>query len=136
MSQGGTITLKSYKESFQYAGSDESKTTQVEALAVGLQQCGSFVGCFLIFPLASRFGRRLSMQASALVFVIGAVVQTVVTHHLSSFYVGRVVAGLGVGGASVLVPLYASEMSPKHLRGSIGSGYQFLFTWGIFCSYW
>lgn len=76
------------------------------------------------------------MQLSAFVFVIGAAVQTAVTHHLASFYVGRIVAGLGIGGASVLVPLYSSEMSPKHLRGSIGSGYQFLFTWGIFCSYW
>lgn len=86
--------------------------------------------------MAYHFGRRISMQLSALVFVIGAVVQTINTHHLASFYVGRVIAGLGVGGASVIVLLYSSEMSPKNLRGRIGSGYQFLFTWGIFCSYW
>ena len=128
--------MPSYKESFGYANSSESATTRVESLAVGLQQCGSFVGCFVIFPITSRWGRRLSMQLSALVFVIGAAIQTAATNHLASFYVGRIVAGLGVGGASVLVPLYASEMSPKTMRGRIGSGYQFLFTWGIFCSYW
>lgn len=86
--------------------------------------------------MAARLGRRLSMQVSALVFVVGAAVQTANTHDLASFYAGRIIAGLGVGGASVLVPLYASEMSPKELRGRIGSGYQFLFTWGIFASYW
>lgn len=133
---GGTITLGSYKRSFGYTDADEDTTARISSLTVGLQQCGSFVGCFLIFPMASRFGRRVSMQISALVFVIGAVIQTGNTHQLASFYVGRVIAGLGVGGASVLVPLYSSEMSPKELRGRIGSGYQFLFTWGIFCSYW
>lgn len=76
------------------------------------------------------------MILSALVFVIGAAIQTADTNHLSSFYVGRIIAGLGVGGASVLVPLYSAEMSPKKIRGRIGSGYQFLFTWGIFVSYW
>lgn len=133
---GGTITLVSYQSSFGYLGSSEDTTTQVSSLAVGLQQCGSFVGCFAIFPLASRLGRKLSVQISAFAFIIGAAIQTANTHHLSSFYVGRIVAGLGVGGTSVLVPLYASEMSPKKLRGRIGSGYQFLFTWGIFASYW
>ncbi|KAJ5085041.1 hypothetical protein N7532_009812 [Penicillium argentinense] len=124
----GTITLESYKRSFGYTDASEDTNARISSLTVGLQQCGSFVGCFAIFPMASRFGRKLSMQLSALVFVIGAAIQTGDTHDLASFYVGRVVAGLGVGGASVLVPLYASEMSPKRLRGRIGSGYQFLFT--------
>lgn len=136
MLPGGTITLASYQHSFRYTDASDAKHTEVEALAVGLQQCGSFVGCVAIFPITSRWGRRIAMQLSALIFVLGAAVQTANTHHLSSFYIGRIVAGLGVGGASVIVPLYASEMSPAHLRGRIGSGYQFLFTWGIFCSYW
>ena len=76
------------------------------------------------------------MQFAALIFVIGAAVQTADTGAIASFYAGRIIAGLGVGAASVLVPLYSSEMSPKELRGRIGSGYQWLFTWGIFTSYW
>ena len=133
---GGTITLPSYKSSFGFADSSPGKKTQVESLTVGLQQCGSFVGCFAVFPLASRFGRRPCMQFAALIFVIGAAVQTADTGAIASFYAGRIIAGLGVGAASVLVPLYSSEMSPKELRGRIGSGYQWLFTWGIFTSYW
>ena len=133
---GGAITLESYKSSFGYLHSNKAVSTRVSSLAVGLQQCGSFVGCFAIFPVASRFGRRLSMIISAIVFVLGAIIQTVDTHALASFYVGRIVAGLGVGSCSVLIPLYSAEMSPKRIRGRIGSGYQFLFTWGIFVSYW
>ncbi|SPO07188.1 related to quinate transport protein [Cephalotrichum gorgonifer] len=133
---GGSITLPSYKNSFGFADSSKSTATKVASLTVGLQQCGSFVGCFLMIPLGRYIGRRLSMQLCSAIFVIGAGIQTADTHDLASFYAGRIIAGLGVGGASVLVPLYASEMSPKHLRGRVGSGYQFLFTWGIFLSSW
>lgn len=45
----------------------------------------------------------------------------------------RVVAGLGLGGSSVVVPMYSSEMTPKELRGQIGSFYQLMFTFGRFC---
>ena len=58
----------------------------------------------------------------SLVFCIGATIQTINSHHLGSFWAGRVIAGLEVGGASVLVPLCSSEMSRKELRGRIGSG--------------
>lgn len=44
----------------------------------------------------------------------------------------RVVAGLGVGLVSVLVPLYQSEMAPKWIRGTLVCAYQLAITTGIF----
>lgn len=55
---------------------------------------------------------------------------------MAAFYVGRVVAGLGLGAASVVVPMFSSEMAPKEIRGQIGSFFQLFFTFGIFTSYW
>lgn len=49
---------------------------------------------------------------------------------MAAFYVGRVVAGLGLGAATVVVPMYSSEMSPKELRGQIGSFFQWFYTFG------
>jgi MFS family permease len=41
------------------------------------------------------------------------------TGNLAAMFVGRFVAGLGVGGASMLTPLYVSECAPRAVRGGL-----------------
>lgn len=48
---------------------------------------------------------------------------------------GRWVAGLGVGGLSVLTPMYQSETAPRHIRGAMVGCYQLFITLGIFVAY-
>lgn len=46
-------------------------------------------------------------------------------------------AGIGMGGLSVVVPMYSAEMmTPKEIRGRCGSFYQWMYTWGVFSAYW
>ena len=47
----------------------------------------------------------------------------------------RLVGGLGVGFASMLAPLYISELSPPHLRGRMVALYQFAITVGVVAAY-
>ncbi|KAF7588110.1 hypothetical protein BBP40_006175 [Aspergillus hancockii] len=54
----------------------------------------------------------------------------------AAFYVARVISGLGVGMATVIVPMFTSEMAPKEIRGRLGAGFQAFFTLGVFFSYW
>jgi MFS family permease len=105
-------------------------------LAVALQQLGAFVACFAIWPITHRYGRKWAIAVCSAVFGLGALIQTINTRSLPAFYIGRVIAGLGLGGSSVIVPMFLGEMSPKELRGRIGSFYQLFFTFGIFTSYW
>ena len=62
------------------------------------------------------------------VFCIGALIQTINTGSLAAFYVARVIAGLGLGASTVVIPMFSSEMVPKELRGQIGSFFQWFFT--------
>ena len=62
--------------------------------------------------------------------------QVVNTHSLPVFYVGRVISGLGVGAATVLVPMFSAEMAPKEIRGRLGSCFQLFFAGGVCVSYW
>lgn len=71
-----------------------------------------------------------------MVFEIGAILQVINTHSLACFYVGRVISGLGVGAATTIVPIFAAEMSPKEIRGKLGSFFQLFFAAGVFVSYW
>jgi MFS family permease len=125
--------LKSYENSFHYTA---AHITKVNSLSVGIQQAGAFVGCFAIWPLTSRIGRRYALMLCSLVFCIGAIIQTIDTHSLPAFYFSRVSTDLGLGAASVVVPMFSSEMVPKEMRGQIGSFFQLFFTLGIFTSYW
>lgn len=45
--------------------------------------------------------------------------------------IGRIIAGLGVGGLSVVVPAFQGEASPTHVRGAVVSCYQLFITIGI-----
>ncbi|KAH7020893.1 general substrate transporter [Microdochium trichocladiopsis] len=130
---GGVLTFSSFENDYRY---DASTKTRTESLAVGLQQLGAFIACFLAWPVTDRLGRNKTLMLSSFVFCIGAVIQTINTHSLTAFYFARVVAGLGLGSATVVVPMYNSEMMPKELRGQVGSFFQWFFTFGIFASYW
>ncbi|KAI9725815.1 MAG: hypothetical protein M1828_002444 [Chrysothrix sp. TS-e1954] len=130
---GGVLTLKSFENDYRYT---KHESTRVNSLAVSLQNLGAFVACFAIWPVTHRIGRRISIMICSFIFCIGVIVQTINTHSLPAFYVARVIAGLGLGGATVVVPMYNSEMAPKELRGQVGCFFQLFFTFGVFTSYW
>ncbi|OAA58923.1 MFS sugar transporter [Niveomyces insectorum RCEF 264] len=130
---GGVLTFSSFENDYRYK---TGQATRTSSLAVGLQQLGAFVACFLAWPLTDRIGRRKSLMLSSFIFCIGALIQTINTHSLPAFYVARVIAGLGLGAATVIVPMFSSEMSPRRIRGRIGSFFQWFYTFGIFFSYW
>lgn len=73
---------------------------------------------------------------SSVIVCLGTILQTINFHSLTGFYFFRLIAGLGIGAISVVVPIFSSEMTPKELRGQIGSFYQLFITFGIFTAYW
>ncbi|GFZ51919.1 Probable glucose transporter rco-3 [Saitozyma sp. JCM 24511] len=84
--------------------------------------CGSFVG--------DGLGRRYGIILYILLFFIGVACQTA-CKSLAGFAIGRVFAGLGVGGCSCVVPIYQAECSPKQIRGIVVSAFQFFITVGL-----
>ncbi|KAJ7496873.1 general substrate transporter [Mycena latifolia] len=130
---GAIITFKSFQTDFRYG---TGSATRTNSLVVGIQQAGAFVGCWAIWPVAARWGRRRAIMVCSLVFTVGAVIQTINTHSLGAFYFGRVVSGLGLGGSSVIISMFSSENAPKEIRGRLGSFYQLMYTFGIFTAYW
>ncbi|KAH2670799.1 hypothetical protein KXV66_008369 [Aspergillus fumigatus] len=103
---------------------------------MSILQAGAFFGCFFTTPVASRLGRRTGLIISSLVFTLGTILQVINTHTLGTFYAGRVIAGVGIGAATVLIPMYAAEMSPKEVRGRLGACFQWFFACGVMVAYW
>jgi SP family sugar:H+ symporter-like MFS transporter len=93
------------------------------------------IGAIVAAPIADKFGRRLSIVFWNIIFCVGVVVQIATTTTWYQIAIGRWVAGLGVGGLSVLTPMYQSETAPRYVRGALVSCYQLFITLGIFTAY-
>lgn len=96
----------------------------------------AFFSCFFIWPFTAKYGRRWSLILASIIFNIGAILQTINTGSLGAFYTARIISGVGVGMATVIIPMYSAEMAPKNIRGMLGSMFQFFFTMGVMTSYW
>lgn len=95
---------------------------------------GALVGALVAGVLADRLGRRITILLAALLFTIGALLESLAPGTVV-LVIGRLVVGFGVGVASVAAPLYAAEQAPTRLRGRFVSIYQLAITIGIFIAY-
>lgn len=95
---------------------------------------GAAGGAAVAGRLADRFGRRPVLLATATVFIVGALVSAL-AGNLALLLVGRLLVGIGIGGASMLTPLYLAEIAPARERGALVSFNQLAITLGILVSY-
>jgi SP family myo-inositol transporter-like MFS transporter 13 len=79
-------------------------------MVTSLTSGGALVGAVGAGLTADRFGRRLPIWGACVVFVIGTALQTA-AFSVGQFATGRFVVGLGVGSASMIVPLYSKSFS-------------------------
>ncbi|KAK4050245.1 hypothetical protein OIV83_003566 [Microbotryomycetes sp. JL201] len=106
-----------------------------ESEITALLSAGTFFGALAQAFFADRFGRRLSIFGWAVIFTIGVVIQTSSSTAIGQLLAGRFIAGLGVGALSAIVPGFAAEAAPKHLRGTLLVLYQTQIAFGLFISY-
>ena len=102
----------------------------VTSIALG----GAAFGAAFAGRLADRFGRRPILLATSVIFVAGAAVSALAPD-LPVLLAGRLLVGLGIGGASMLTPLYLAEIAPAKERGALVSFNQLAVTLGILGSY-
>jgi sugar phosphate permease len=86
-------------------------TLQVE-FVVGATTFGAILGGVGAGHLSDLIGRRPVTLISSFIFLVGALMMALAPgYHL--LLAGRLVVGIGVGLASMVVPTYISEVSPK-----------------------
>lgn len=106
----------------------------MEGIIVSFLLVGAVIGAVSGGPISDRFGRRPTVLIAAVIFGIGALA---VAFSPSVFILvfGRLILGLGVGLASMIVPLYIAEIAPADRRGALVSLNQLMITIGILLSY-
>jgi SP family galactose:H+ symporter-like MFS transporter len=111
-----------------------SLTTGTEEIVISAVLLGSLIGAAVGGGLADRLGRRKLLIATAIVFGIGAI-GAAVAPDTSWLIAARIVAGIAIGIASFVAPLYISEIAPVAIRGKLVAVNQVALTSGIVISY-
>lgn len=107
-------------------------STVRSGLIVALLSIGTLIGALVAAPLADAIGRRISISIWCIVTSVGFLIQIAAVTAWYQVMIGRLVAGLGVGALSLLVPMYQAETAPAWIRGAMVCAYQLFITLGIF----
>ncbi|KAK5173461.1 uncharacterized protein LTR77_002142 [Saxophila tyrrhenica] len=108
------VASDSFKASFLQKDGDARSGTVVALFTAGCF-CGAFFASF-----SDPLGRRGTILLACCIFVVGGAIQTggVV---IAMLYVGRLVAGIGVGFLTMIIPIYQAELAHRKIRGKITS---------------
>ncbi|KAK4038706.1 hypothetical protein C8A01DRAFT_47727 [Parachaetomium inaequale] len=88
------------------------------ATMVAILEVGAFISSLMVGRIGDIIGRRKTIFYGSCVFFVGGALQSFATG-MPMMMAGRVLAGLGVGMLSTIVPVYQSEISPPHNRGQL-----------------
>ncbi|KAI5818356.1 general substrate transporter [Pyronema omphalodes] len=133
---GGCITLPSFHRDFNLPPLDTSEYSYVTSNIVTVLQGGAFFGCLVTFPITEMIGRKFSLSLASLAFLLGSGIMTFSSGTLSLLYTGRLITGLGVGSASLLVPMYISEIAPPDIRGLLVGLWEFFNQISALLGFW
>jgi sugar porter (SP) family MFS transporter len=106
----------------------------MKGFVVSAALIGCIIGALFIGKPADLYGRRYILKYMALFFLISMLMTGLATH-LWMFIVGRFIGGIAVGGASVVTPMYISEVAPPKYRGRLVATAQFAIVLGILVSF-
>lgn len=107
--------------------------TQIELLS-GAINIYSLVGALLAGWTSDRLGRRLTIVLTNGFFLVGPLIMTLAGGY-TALMVGRFIAGIGVGYALVIAPVYAAEIAPASSRGLLSSLPEIFINTGVMLSY-
>lgn len=101
---GTTLALPSFVHEFGFSTMRADHLATIKANIVSVYQAGAFFGSLFAYASAHFLGRRKSLWLFVVVFQIGAGIMLAAKNgDLAPIYAGRVLAGIGVGGASMVV---------------------------------
>ena len=111
-----------------------SLTPGLLGMTVAIALWGAIVGAMSAGVPGERFGRRNSLRVLAILYLASAL-GCALAWGWYPLVVFRFLGGLGIGGSSVLGPMYIAEIAPAKWRGRLVGLFQFNVVFGILLAY-
>jgi sugar porter (SP) family MFS transporter len=96
--------------------------------------CGTVVGALSAGSLGQRYGSREMLRLTAVLYLLSAI-GCAMAPTWTLLLTARFLGGLGIGGSSVLGPVYIAELAPPKLRGRLVGTFQINIVVGILLAY-
>lgn len=104
---GTTLALPSFVHEFGFKHMSPHHLATIKANIVSVYQAGAFFGSLFAYGSVFFLGRRKSLWVFTVIFELGAGIMLISKNgNLAPILAGRVLAGIGVGGASMIVRFY------------------------------
>lgn len=103
-------------------------------LTVSIALLGTIIGALGSGVLGQRYGAREALRLTALLYLLSAL-GCAFAPNWGFLLVSRLLGGLGIGGSSVLGPVYIAEIAPPRLRGRLVGTFQINVVGGILLAY-
>ena len=94
---------------------DMSLNAHLQGMVVGGLLLGAMIGAFGTARLADRYGPRKMLIGAGAMFIVTSVLSAFAPDPMT-LIVARVLIGITIGVSTTQVPLYLSEIAPKHIR--------------------
>ena len=117
-----------------YIQDDLGTNAFLNGLIVSGLLIGAMIGAGTAGPLSDRLGRRNLILIAAVIFSVGAI-GAALSPNVATLVFFRVVLGVAVGAAALIVPLYLSEVAPTEIRGAVASLNQLMIVSGILSAF-
>lgn len=111
-----------------------SLTPTTLGFTVAIALWGTILGAATGGYAGDRYGRRASLRALAVLFIVSAL-GCAFAWNWSSFVLFRFVAGVAIGASSVVGPMYIAEIAPARWRGRMVGSFQLNIVFGILLAY-
>ncbi|KAH8879377.1 general substrate transporter [Thozetella sp. PMI_491] len=133
---GTAMVLPSFVRDFDLTHASSEETDAIHANVVSLLVAGCILGSLIAGPFSDRFGRIKNLLLLSILFVVGSAIQTGSRGSYVAMLVGRAIGGIGVGMASMVVPIYVAELSPPAIRGRLIGIYEIFVSGGTLIGFW
>lgn len=133
---GGTISLPSFEKEFGLDKAEGNTLASLKSNIVSTFQAGAFFGAIMAYWCNEKFGRKKTILAFAVIFMVGVTLQLAASGKVGLIYAGRAVTGLSVGTMSMIVPVYNAEWSPPAIRGLTVGLYECVYQTALVIAFW
>lgn len=103
-------------------------------ITVSIALWGTVLGALTAGSLGQKYGSREMLRLTAILYLLSAV-GCALAPSWGIFLAARFLGGLGIGGSSVLGPVYIAELAPANIRGRLVGTFQIMIVVGILLAY-
>lgn len=126
---GGILNNKTFEKQFDYPD------PVIQGQIVSTYDIGCILGAIMSLYFGDYLGRRKSVAMSSIWVVLGGAIQAS-AFSLPQMIIGRVIAGLGIGQSTAVVPMWQSETSKPEHRGKLVALQLVMVIFGISLTNW